>query len=219
MVIKHTSNDLEPTSIHIWRINLDGPIPDLTDHLSADEIIDAEAKKLPKVKQRFILGRGAMRSILGEYLGVPGAELEFVRGEKGKPAIKNHNLNIEFNLSHCEEMAILAVSKQVPVGIDLECIQYRSSLMKVAQRMFPEEIYLELKQLSSAQFYPAFFNYWTELEAKAKCVGDGIFSPVTVRDDIKTRHFTPQKGWIACIAANLTDPSSSIELKHFVYRY
>ncbi len=216
MVTIQTSNDLKADRIHIWRIDLDGAIDGLSDLLSADELKRAEAKKQELERYRFIRGRGAMRTILGDYLGVSGGKLEFVLGENGKPSVGHPESNIEFNLSHCEDMALFAVAEAIQVGIDLERIRQRPLQLKIAKRIFPEPIYLELSKLPSDLLDSAFFHHWTELEARVKCFGDGIFSPEKKHYEISTRHFSPQEGWIACIAASGTD-SSSFELKHFRY--
>jgi len=216
MTIEQTSNDQKLDSIHIWCIDMDGPVADLANLLSTVEIERAEAKQRAKERDRFILAHGAMRTILGDYLGLPGGELRFVQGEKGKPRVDHPGLTIEFNLSHCENMALLVVSKTAPVGIDLERIRTRPLQLKVAQRMFPEAICKELEQLPLDQLNEAFFKHWTELEARTKCVGDGIFSAEKTLDKITTHHFSPQDGWIACVAAMGIDLSSQ-EPKHFVY--
>jgi len=216
MTIEQTSNDLKTGSIHIWRIDMDGPVADLASLLSTVEIERAEAKQRAKERDRYILAHGAMRSILGDYLGLPGGELRFVQGEKGKPKLNHLGSTIEFNLSHCESMALLAVSNTAPVGIDLERVRTRPLQLKIAQRMFPETICKELEQLPPDQINEAFFKHWTELEARAKCVGEGIFSADKTLDKITTHHFSPQDGWMACVAAMGVDLSSQ-ELKHFVY--
>lgn len=217
MTIVQTSNDLKTDSIHIWCIDLDGAVGDLAELLSTEEQKRADAKQRAKERDRFILVRGALRSILGNYLNVSGDELIFNQGEKGKPVIGNPDLNIEFNLTHCDGLALLAVAKTIPVGIDLERIRTRPLQLKVAQRMFPEAICKELKQLPSDQLNLAFYRHWTELEARAKCEGGGIFSVDDLPDEITTHHFTPQEGWVACVAAKRVDPSTQ-ELKYFVHR-
>jgi 4'-phosphopantetheinyl transferase len=217
MVRRQTSNDLEASSVQIWRIDLDESFGDLATLLSTDENRRADDIKLEVERNRFIRARGALRSILGNYLDLPGSELDFVQGVKGKPTIFQAKTDIEFNLTHCEGMALLAVTKSTPVGIDLERIRTRPSQLKIAKRMFSEAVFCELKKLSPDQLDTAFFKQWTELEARAKCVGEGIFSHERIDDEITTRHFTPQDGWIACVATSGVD-ISEMELKHFLYK-
>jgi 4'-phosphopantetheinyl transferase len=149
-----------------------------------------------------------MRYILGNYMGIPGNELMFTLGEKGKPAVNQNKSEIEFNLTHCEGVALLAVTKSTPVGIDLEYIRSKPLLLKIAQRTFTDEVYNELKQLQSGKLGAAFFHHWTEFEARTKCVGDGVFSTTNRINGTTTKHFSPQEGWIACVAVRGIDISS-----------
>jgi excinuclease UvrABC ATPase subunit len=83
--------------------------------------------------------------------------------------------------------------------------------------MFSEQVFRQLAQLPSDQLDTDFFQHWTELEACAKCIGDGVFSYKERNNKISGKHFTPREGWIACIATEGAD-ASSMQLKHFVYR-
>lgn len=218
MVTEQTSNDLDAGDIHIWRIDLAEHAADASQLLSADELERAQAIRSARERDRFIRARTAMRSILGDYLGISGSNLCFIQKEKGKPSLDYPGSYIEFNLSHCEDMALLAVTRHIPVGIDLEMIRARKSQLKIARRMFQEPIYKELQNMSPEQLATAFTRHWTELEARAKCEGNGIFSPVEGRSDITSSHFYPENGWVACVATKGAD-ISTLELKHFLYRY
>ncbi len=217
MATEQTSHDLDSISMHIWHIDLDGALGDLVELLSDREIKRAEAKKQAFERNRFILAHGAMRSILGRYMGVSGGELTFSHGDKGKPSIRNPKSDIEFNLSHCDDMALLAVTYKIQVGIDLERIRTRPLQLKIAQRMFPDQIYKRLIQSPSDQFDVEFFRHWTELEARAKCVGHGIFSSSKVWDEITTKHISLHDRWMACVAVRDIE-ISSLRLRHFPYR-
>jgi 4'-phosphopantetheinyl transferase len=202
--------------IHIWQIDLDGPVHSISSLLSADETARANELKQTQMQARFIRGRGAMRSILGDYLDTPGNELRLIREHNGKPSLAFPESDIEFNLTHCENMALLAVAINIPVGVDLERVRHKSEQLKIAQRMFSDAIYKELRQLPPKQLALEFFRHWTELEARTKCVGDGIFSRENERSDVTTQHFYPEDGWVACVATRGVD-IATMELKHFVY--
>lgn len=98
----------------------------------------------------------------------------FEYGEHGKPFILGHP-EIHFNMSHCREAAICAIS-ETPVGIDVESIrEYRESL--VHYTMNDDEI-AEIMQSPNPAL--AFIRYWTMKEAVLKLSGEGI------RNDLKT---------------------------------
>ncbi|MCP4129249.1 MAG: 4'-phosphopantetheinyl transferase superfamily protein [Gammaproteobacteria bacterium] len=200
--------------LQVWHIDLDRTAGDLTDGLSPDEVSRSQRFIQERDRNRFIRARGAMRTILGNRLGVPAAQLEFGLGEHGKPFIRRPESDIEFNLTHSRGMALLAVSATGPVGIDLECIRSRPSQLKIAQRLFPAGIYQRLSALPANQLAAAFTERWTEFEARAKLHGAGIFSAKVEQEGVRTTHFSPRQGWVAC-TATVAQNGTSVELRHF----
>ena len=102
----------EPGEVHAWRIPLDlsGTLIDrLAPTLAPDELARADRLRVPRGRERFIAGRGALRDILGRYLGVPADRLSFLYGGRGKPALPGSGL--EFNLTHSGGLALLAVAR------------------------------------------------------------------------------------------------------------
>jgi 4'-phosphopantetheinyl transferase len=191
--------ELQPDSIHIWRIDLDHPPGSLDQLLSPDEIERAERLIRKPLRQHYTVARGGMRYILGGYLGVPGDELSFDYGAEGKPTLREGGSDLQFNLSHCGEMALLALSTQ-NIGIDLEQLQQRPNLQQIAERMLPQEIQQKLSGLDGDALTQTFFRYWTAMESCAKCRGVGIFGRSGERGDCHIKHITPEPGWIACVA-------------------
>lgn len=186
--------------IHVWRIDLDRPAANLLKLLSPDETERSARLKQALDRNRFIRSHGAMRSILGSYLGMPGDVLRFGAADKGKPYLISPDSRLKFNLSHCEDLALLAVAEDISLGIDLERIRTKPLQLKIAKRMFPESVYSELSSLPAERLDRKFLQYWTEFEAKAKCLGNGIFSNTEEYNHPLITHFTPKPGWIACVA-------------------
>ncbi|MFN6497365.1 MAG: 4'-phosphopantetheinyl transferase HetI [Nostoc sp. DedQUE01] len=165
--------------IHVWRINLDQPEPQLQDlrtTLSSDEIARAERFYFQEHRQRFIAGRGILRSILGRYLGIKPSEVQFNYQQRGKPVLAETfaDAGLEFNLSHSQELGLCAVNCQRQIGVDLEYIRPVSDLEALAKRFFLAREYEMLRSLSLDQQQEAFFRYWTCKEAYLKATGDGL---------------------------------------------
>src|ERR1700730_18249872 len=81
---------LGPREVHIWAIALDQPsarVSAFSDTLSPDEQIRAGRFHFDRDRNRFIVGRGWLRALLGQYLGCAPAQLQFDYGNRGKPAI------------------------------------------------------------------------------------------------------------------------------------
>ena len=89
-------------------------------------------------------------------------------GEDGKPFLSDYP-HIHFNMSHCSQAAICAISPH-PIGIDVERI--RSYNESVARYTMNDE---EMRQiLSSPHPDIAFIKLWTMKEALLKLRGTGI---------------------------------------------
>ena len=88
--------------------------------------------------------------------------------DSGKPFIEDHP-DIHFNLSHCREAAICALSDH-PVGVDIESIrEYKNSL---AEYTMNEQ---ELEAIrGTVRPDVAFIRLWTMKESLLKLTGEGI---------------------------------------------
>jgi 4'-phosphopantetheinyl transferase len=85
---------------------------------------------------------------------------------------------LRFNVSHCDSWALIAVTLEDRVGIDIERLRPLDDLENVARSCFSE---LELETLLSVpanQRTEAFFNCWTRKEAFIKAWGDGLSYPL-----------------------------------------
>ncbi len=72
----------------------------------------------PDKKRRRELAHLAEGRLLAAYLDLTPAMLEFERASGGKPRLRGEPL--QFNLSHSDRLALLAVSSVLPVGVDVQ---------------------------------------------------------------------------------------------------
>ncbi len=121
-----------------------------------------------------------MRRVLARYLGVGAAAIEFTYGVQGKPRIADHlrSSQLEFNLSHCERLALVAVTSQLSVGADVETVRPLPDFLDIAKRYFTKQEYAKLTALPETEAYKAFFRCWTRKEAVIKALGCGLTMPL-----------------------------------------
>lgn len=187
--------------VHIWKIELSTPGLDLSYLLTRDERIRRERLLHREEQIRFGNARGCLRSVLSGYSGIPPALIEISYGEKGKPRLRSAENSLQFNLSHAGELALLAVSTEYPIGIDLEFVVMRKNLRRIARKMFDYEVFRQLESLDDEAFKQAFFIHWTALEANAKAEGGGVFSRFMESDRLSCVNFQPHPGWCAALAS------------------
>ncbi|MEO0969149.1 MAG: 4'-phosphopantetheinyl transferase HetI [Cyanobacteria bacterium J06639_18] len=165
--------------IHVWRINLDIPeerVQQLLETLSADEVARADRFYKEQHRQRFIAGRATLRSILGRYLDIEPQKLEFCYEPLGKPVLAENcgGNQLHFNLSHSQGLALCAVNRDRPLGIDLEYISPISDVLNLAKQFFSPKEYSIMRSLPPHQKQQIFFRYWTCKEAYLKATGAGL---------------------------------------------
>jgi len=173
--------------VHVWRVNLDQPahmIIHLARSLSYDERQKARRFYFQRDHNHFIVAHGALRYILGSYLGIAPAQICFDNDEQGKPIlVPNHKGDaLHFNLTHSHKLALIAVSRQWRVGIDLEYMRDDLASLQIAERFFSPREVAVLRALPKKMQRTAFFNCWTRKEAYLKGRGLGLALPLDCFD-------------------------------------
>ena len=169
---------LMPGNVHVWRAPLDDS-PERAScyrpYLSADELIRANQCRTPHPQYQFVITRGILRILLSRYMKVHPIQLQFENQPQGKPVLlTTSSLPIQFNVSHTLGMALIAVTTQHAVGIDVEWIDRKIQDRDIAERYFSPRESQYLASLSPAERTHQFFSYWTCKEAYLKMQGRGI---------------------------------------------
>lgn len=126
-------------------------------------------------RERFVARNGALRQLLGGYVGVPPSRLEFVRGPHGKPRLSTAGADhIEFNASSSGEWAMVAVTRGRQVGIDIERIDATRTDPTMVSHFFAPAEQRRLERLEGDLWTAGFFNCWARKEAFVKATGEGL---------------------------------------------
>jgi 4'-phosphopantetheinyl transferase len=148
--------------------------------LSPDERERADRFHLGLDKNRFRVAHAAMRMILAQYLNVGPQEVIFSSRAGLKPELDSQfkRTEIQFNLSHSSDLALLAVAKGAMVGIDIEWIKPEFPIDEIAARFFSAAEIAVLNELPADERGEAFFSCWTRKEAYVKALGQGLSVPL-----------------------------------------
>jgi 4'-phosphopantetheinyl transferase len=159
--------------VHIWRAALDETGWPDAHRLPAPERERAASFLREEPGRRWVAARWALRRVLEGYLEEPAAEIELELGDNGKPRLPN-GAGIEFNLSHSNGLALVAVAEGREVGVDVELIEPGRDLVGLSERALSQEEAAAVRAASDAERPPVFYAAWTRHEASLKCLGTGL---------------------------------------------
>jgi len=170
---------LDSNHVDIWRIStqLDGrQLAHFESVLSARQRERAARLKVDDKRTQYIIAQGLTRRILGRATAVPAEAIEFTRGPKGKPYLGNASAeaDIQFNMTHTSHMALIAVTRQREIGIDIERIRQNLAWEKLARRYFSAREQEAFCAQPPDTRLRAFFVCWTRKEAILKAIGTGL---------------------------------------------
>jgi 4'-phosphopantetheinyl transferase len=233
---------LESDGIGVWIVELDGALPpggdvDATEPgpelaiLSGDERARAARFVRVRERRRFARCRAALREILGSLLGEPADSLRFRAFAKGKPELDPGPglvAPLRFNVSHSDNLALIAVGWGREIGVDLERLRPISEAERIVASFFTAaeiEAFAAIEPTTRAE---AFLRGWTRKEAVLKGIGAGISGlaakhetgfgtaaltpgftparPASRVDRWRMWEAAPRPGFVAALALDAGDP-------------
>ncbi len=213
--------------LHVWWANLrdfDSDVPAFQAALSSRERERAGRFRFLRNKNNHIISRGMLRTLLGGYVQQSPSDLHFTIGEHGKLELRrnSHGAAIHFDLSHSGDVALFAVTRDRPIGVDVEYIRPVPHCQRLALEFFSQSEADNLFALPKERQSARFFNLWTRKEALLKAIGNGLENGHAIRDaflrepwlsysaqeadpmeassDWIVRSFLPTFGYVAAIA-------------------
>jgi 4'-phosphopantetheinyl transferase len=185
--------ELAAHEAHIWVARSETLIAN-HDALSAT-LNRAERRRLARYRRPLdrlqrTLGRGAVRTLVGRYLGARPADVEIdqtcarCNGAHGPLRIAG----LSASIAYAPAATAIAVARS-PVGVDLEPVPPRVGWRRVAD-VLPDDEQAAVARLPEADRPIAAIRAWTALEAMMKGLGCGL--AVTEAD---VRRAKAQPGW------------------------
>jgi 4'-phosphopantetheinyl transferase len=170
-------SSLAEAEVHVWRCGLK-----VSDHrleifrrtLCPEELVRADRFRFPHLRRRFVAGRGALRAILAGYLAIEPQRLTFSYSSQGKPSLANPDSDMEFNVSHSDDLMVAAICRKYPIGVDIEKEDPHFHAMDIADRFFCKRERDEIARKGKEDGLRAFFQFWTAKEAVLKATSLGL---------------------------------------------
>jgi 4'-phosphopantetheinyl transferase len=166
--------ELPAAGCHVWRLAI-GSVPTPAALAVLDESERARAARFvfERDRVRFQAAHVGLRHILARYLGGAPAGLAFAEGLHGRPLLAGAPAGtLEFNLSHSGELALVAVARQGPLGVDVEALRPVPEWRELAERYFTPAECAAIAAATDPQL--AFLRCWARKEAALKSTGIGL---------------------------------------------
>ncbi|MBM3781430.1 MAG: 4'-phosphopantetheinyl transferase superfamily protein [Acidobacteria bacterium] len=175
--------DALDTTVHVVLAAHDAPevsaaLPSLRAVLSAQENVREQRYRMPGDRERFVVGRGLARHLLGQALALSPSAVAFALEPHGRPTLASgHRRDLGFTVSHTPGLVAVAISATRELGIDVEDTA-RVITQDIPNRFFAPDEVRELHAQPPDRQVSVFFDFWTLKEAYIKARGLGLSIPL-----------------------------------------
>jgi 4'-phosphopantetheinyl transferase len=178
---------LEAGEVQLWRIDLAGGTglrDRFTTLLTHSEKLHASRYRLAQARDHFSIGRACLRTLLANASGLSPHSIPITTGVHGKPESQNLNgHSIAFNVAHSKHTILIVLSRNGPVGVDVEYFDRPTDIMDVAKHNFTETETNSLEAITDPDIrHKTFYRYWTRKEAVLKADGRGLIASLASFD-------------------------------------
>lgn len=167
-----------PPPFALWLIDLrTSPGPDALACLSARERERAARFVFERDRRRYLGAHCGLRQLLSGRTGITPSALDFREGPHGKPSVvpdSEVDRACAFNLSHSEDVALVAMADAGEIGVDVEMLRPLPDAMALARQNFSASECDELAATPPETQSLAFLRGWTRKEACLKAIGSGL---------------------------------------------
>ncbi len=155
-------------------------LPNLTafaNALTSEEQVAFQQLKSIVHQRNYIISRYCCRLILATFNAVDHRSVFYRTESRGKPIAVNKNAEpyeVQFNISHSNELCLLVFGQSRNLGVDVEYIDTGFDIDAVTTAYFSEEERMHLKTSKHDERVALFYQMWTLKEAYLKSIGVGV---------------------------------------------
>lgn len=175
---------LSQDEIHLWLATDELGGEEATGYrqlLSEDERRREQRFYFKKDRDRFLITRAFVRTVLSRYEAVDPGDWVFTANAYGCPKIdvlRTRATDLSFNISHTAGLIALGVTRGRALGIDVENLHTQTNPIEAAKLVFSATELAALARLPAEQQLDRFFEYWTFKESYIKARGMGVSIPL-----------------------------------------
>jgi 4'-phosphopantetheinyl transferase len=147
----------------------------LSEWLSDDERARMRRFGNDALRTRYLIGRASLRWVLAQTMGVTPAAVMIERGPRGRPQLAG-TADIDFNVSHTADVALIGISYEGRIGVDVEREDRVIHSAGLARKILTDRERAALPADNDA-IRRRILRLWTCKEALAKATGDAMSAP------------------------------------------
>ena len=129
-----------------------------------------------RLRDRYVMGRGTLRTILASALGCDAESVEIERGHRGRPQLAGTRA-LDFNISHTAGVAIVGVTREGRIGVDVERLDRAINVAGIARKFMTSNERTAIAGLDADNARRHLLTLWTCKEAMSKATGDALTAP------------------------------------------
>jgi 4'-phosphopantetheinyl transferase len=173
MHLQRVTHEL-PADVQLWQVNLDAYAEAVAlEGLGTQEHARAARMAFPQDGRRFLASRHALRQLLAHALSRAPDDLVIEPDAFGKPHLVD-GIGLHFNLSHSAHVAVIGVSFDCEIGVDVEVIHQVVDADALAATHFTDAERAEWSRAAAPLRDRTFLACWTRKEACVKALGVGL---------------------------------------------
>jgi 4'-phosphopantetheinyl transferase len=132
--------------------------------------------RIEAAKARYLAAHALLRILLSADLHQPANEIQIEQGPHGKPRVRGRH-RLEFSITHSGEAVGVALSRSMPIGIDVEDLGHpvRELLWNGVLSEYERPGF---EELTGGYRHVALTRCFTRKEALLKATGDGLTVPM-----------------------------------------
>jgi 4'-phosphopantetheinyl transferase len=170
--------------------------------LSAEERLRLSQMRSDAARSGFVSLRAALRSILSQRLGCPPQSVAVAVAPGGQPRAPGSGWHV--SLSHASAGGVVALSRDGPIGVDMEADRQIPDALAIARGLFHPTEWAWIARHRDDARSAAFLRVWVRKEAVVKACGTGLAARLDT--------------WSVLAAADHADPHVDVELRGTSWR-
>lgn len=171
---------LQKDHVHVLTVDVHNALrrcPALQRMLTEKELRKSASFRFSEDRDRFVVARGLLRKVLGGYLQKKAPHVALRTTKSGKPELDVCDRSIapiKFNVSHSGNVALLALTLEKDVGVDVEQVHDIQEMDQLVASFFSTNERRQYERLPRPDRLTAFYRCWTGKESFVKALGEGL---------------------------------------------